>query len=289
MSWRTVVITQHCKLSYKNGYMVVRSEDIKLIHVSEIRVLLIDTTNVVITTHLISELLKSKVKIVFCDEKRNPQGEIIPYYDSYQSSKKIRQQIDWDKSFTSLVWTQIIKKKILNQSDLMKKYEIKVANKLVEYACELQVDDPTSREGHAAKVYFNALFGVEFNRREESSVNAALNYGYTLILSSVNKEITAAGYLTQLGLKHCNAFNHFNLSSDLMEPLRIYVDNLVFQNKEKYFNSEYKILLLELLSKEVIINNKKQYFSNAISIYVRSVLSAIENKDLNIIRYPEYE
>ena len=71
-------------------------------------------------------------------------------------------------------------------------------------------------EGHAAKVYFNALFGRGFTRSEENSINAALNYGYSLILSSVAREIVANGYITQIGIFHDNMFNQFNLASDVM-------------------------------------------------------------------------
>ena len=130
---------------------------------------------------------------------------------------------------------------------------------------------------------------MDFNRRVESDINIALNYGYSLILSCVNKEITAAGYLTQLGFKHNNMYYQFNLSSDLMEPFRIFVDEVVFEHKDETFNFEFKVLLLELLSKEVRIDGKKQVLTNAISLYVKSVFSAIESNDIKLIKFPEYE
>ncbi len=37
--------------------------------------------------------------------------------------------------------------------------------------------DESSREGHAAKVYFNGLFGMDFSRNADNLTNAALNYG----------------------------------------------------------------------------------------------------------------
>ena len=47
-----------------------------------------------------------------------------------------------------------------------------------------------NREGHAAKVYFNAFVLAKiFTRTEENSINAALNYGYGIILSTFNREI----------------------------------------------------------------------------------------------------
>ena len=92
------------------------------------------------------------------------------------------------------------------------------------YIKEIKFNDATNREGHAAKVYFNALFGMNFNRNADNAINAALNYGYSIILSAVNREVVSNGYLTQLGLFHDNMFNQFNLSCDIMEPLRILID-----------------------------------------------------------------
>ncbi len=103
----------------------------------------------------------------------------------------------------------------------------KEAELLSEYIQEVQWYDETNREGHAAKVYFNALFGMDFSRSQDNNINAALNYGYSIILSAFNREITSNGYLTQLGLYHNNMFNQFNLGSDLMEPFRILVDRMV--------------------------------------------------------------
>jgi CRISPR/Cas system-associated endonuclease Cas1 len=59
---------------------------------------------------------------------------------------------------------------------------------LEQYVKEMQFGDASNREGHAAKVYFNALFGKSFTRTEDSPVNAALNYGYSILLSMFNRE-----------------------------------------------------------------------------------------------------
>ena len=98
---------------------------------------------------------------------------------------------------------------------------------LISYLPQIEEYDVTNREGHAAKVYFNAVFGMDFSRSQENVTNAALNYGYSLILSAFNREVAANGYLTQLGLFHDNMFNFYNLSCDLMEPFRVLVDRAV--------------------------------------------------------------
>ena len=72
MSWRTVVISNSAKLDYQMGYLIVRNQDVVKIHISEISILMIETTSVSLTAALLCELTKKKIKVIFCDEKRNP-------------------------------------------------------------------------------------------------------------------------------------------------------------------------------------------------------------------------
>jgi CRISPR/Cas system-associated endonuclease Cas1 len=64
---------------------------------------------------------------------------------------------------------------------------IKESEMLMEYVKNLQAGDISNREGHAAKVYFNKIFGYTFRRGDGSAVDSALNYGYSLILSAFNR------------------------------------------------------------------------------------------------------
>ena len=78
MSWRTVVITRQAKLEEKLNYLYVRdAESTTKIHLSEISVLMIESTAVSLTASLLCELSKRKIKVIFCDEKRSPQSELV--------------------------------------------------------------------------------------------------------------------------------------------------------------------------------------------------------------------
>nr|WP_307992762.1 type II CRISPR-associated endonuclease Cas1 [uncultured Niameybacter sp.] len=288
MSWRTVVITNHVKLSYKNGYMVIKGTENNLVHLSEIGTLLVDSTMANISSHLICELLKRKVKIIFCDEKRNPMSEVVPYYGCHNSSKKIMQQIQWNKYFQQLVWTQVIKQKILNQASLLEKKGLEKHQMLKEYTSEIEFFDATNREGHAAKVYFNSLFGMDFTRDDGSDINVGLDYGYAILLSTFNKEIVNNGYLTQLGIKHTNIFNPFNLSSDLMEPFRILVDQTVYDNQTLEFGQDFKMKLVDILNQKVYMDGKEYYVGSAIQIYLKSIFETIESQNLDGLQLYEF-
>ena len=79
MSWRTVVIGSNAKLDYKMEYLVVRTlEEVKRIHLSEIGVLILESTAVSLTSYLMCELVQRKIKVIVCDHERNPCAELIP-------------------------------------------------------------------------------------------------------------------------------------------------------------------------------------------------------------------
>lgn len=242
MSWRTVVIGSRSKLDFKMNYMIIRKDfETTKVYIDEIYMLIIESTAVSLTAVLLNELIKKKVAIVFCDEKRNPASEVLPLHGSHNSSKRCREQAEWSKDLQAYIWTEIVRHKIMNQADLLQHQELAEAKLLYQYLDELTLNDETQREGHAAKVYFNALFGKSFSREQDNPINAALNYGYAILLSAVNREIISLGYITQLGLNHCNQFNPYNLGSDLMEPLRGFVDALRTHDANQIRFIEYEL------------------------------------------------
>ena len=289
MTWRTIVISKRAKLDYQLGYMVVRNEKVTKIHLGEISTVLIESTAVSITTSLLAELTKKKIKVIFCDEKRNPSSELIGYYGSHDTSNKVRKQIQWNSNIKDAVWIEIVTEKIRKQKELLEYLGKEESGVLQSYVDESCWKDETNREGHAAKVYFNALFGLSFTRTEDSLVNAALNYGYSIILSAFTREIVAGGYITQLGLFHDNMFNQFNFASDLMEPFRILVDREVVNMSMTEFAQDEKMRLVNILNQEVMIDGRKQYVNNAIKIYCKSVFDALNENDSALIRFYKFE
>ena len=283
MSWRIIVISKRAKLDLQLGYMVVRSEEVTKVVLSEISTILIESTAVSLTTSLLAELTRRKIKVIFCDEKKNPSSELISYYGSHDTSNKIRKQIAWRKNTKEAVWTEIVTEKIRKQKELLEIMGKEEAELLSSYLKEIVWNDTTNREGHAAKVYFNALFGLDFTRTEDNNINAALNYGYSIILSTFTREIAATGYITQLGLFHDNMFNQFNLASDLM------VDREVKQMKLDSFEHDEKMQLVNILNQEVSIDGRIQYVNNAIKIYCKSVFDALNDDDSSLVRFYRFE
>lgn len=289
--WRTIVITERCKLDLRYNNMNIRkNESLKQVNISEIGVLIIESTSVSITSALLSELMKNKIKVIFCDETHNPESELIPYYGGYDSSERIKSQINWSNEIKESLWTLIVSEKIRKQMKVLKSFNLKEYKLLENYMFQVEHFDVTNREGHAAKVYFNSLFGINFSRDDkENVINMALDYGYSILLSLFNREVVSNGYITNIGLFHRNKFNPFNLSCDLMEPFRPLVDKLIVEMGVDNFGTEEKRNLQQLLSTQLYIKNKEYYLPDVIKIYTKSLLDGLDERDLTNLWFYENE
>lgn len=221
--------------------------------------------------------------------RSNPSSELVGYYGSHDTSNKVRKQIQWLPNIKEAVWTEIVTEKIRKQKEVLEHLGKEGAELLDSYICEMHWNDETNREGHAAKVYFNSMFGMTFSRTADNFINAALNYGYSIILSTFTREIVANGYITQLGLFHDNMFNQFNLASDLMEPFRVLIDLQVADMTLTQFEHEEKMELVDVLNHEVMIDGRVQYVNNAIKIYTKSVFDALNENDSSLIKFYKIE
>lgn len=288
MAFRTIVVKRKCKLEYSLNYLICRGEEEKRVLLDEIEILIIQNTGVSLTCALLSALIEKKVKVIFCDTQSNPQFELTPYYNHYGSYKKINQQIHFSDKIKDELWTRIVYEKIKNEYRLLVRLNHVNSKKLEIYLSEIEIGDITNREGHAAKVYFNSLFGNSFSRDDLSnSINKYLNYGYSIIVSAINREIKMAGYLTELGIHHKGETNSFNLTYDLFEPLRTYVDSFVA--KGDINDENFKDFYIKLLSSQVRFKNSVVFLDNALHLYIQSMFSVLNNNTIEDATFIEYE
>ena len=286
MGWRTVIVNTHSKLSYKNNHLIFKDASrTELIHLSEVDILLLETTDIVLSTMLIKRLVDENILVIFCDDKRLPTAYLMPYYGRHDSSLQLSRQITWNEKAKAQVWTTIIAQKILNQAFYLGSCGfLEKSQSVIDLYHGLDLFDPSNREGHAARIYFNTLFGNDFSREQDNDVNAALDYGYTLILSMFAREIVLSGCMTQFGLKHANQFNQFNLASDIMEPFRPIIDRIVYENRSSSF-VKIKRELFTVFSDTFHYNDKDMYLSNIVSDYTKKVIQALNQPEKGV---PEF-
>lgn len=113
MAFRSVIIKSICKLEYSLNYLVcIKGNETTRVLLDEVKMIIIESTQVSITTTLISQCLAKKIKILFADEKYNLTGELVPFYNNYYASRKIKDQINFSENNKQFLRTKIVEKKL---------------------------------------------------------------------------------------------------------------------------------------------------------------------------------
>ncbi|ARJ50339.1 type II CRISPR-associated endonuclease Cas1 [Staphylococcus lutrae] len=289
MSFRTVIVTKEAKLSLRMNQLIVNTGDLNYIPLNEILCLVIEHPNVSMTGHLINALSDRKIITILCNNRHLPNTLILPMYGHHRQVKQIKKQMNWSQERKNKLWQRLIKQKIRNQQQVLDTFfKQKNTENFDEYIEAVEPGDITNREGHAAKVYFNTVLQPGFTRGYDNAQNAALDYGYQVLLAIVARTIVSKGYLTEIGIKHKNEYNIYNLASDFMEIFRPIVDSIVLKFVKQEFGKEEKRVIIDLLNKKVKIDNKNYYFVNAVERYVDSLFLYLSTGDMEVIRIPTW-
>ena len=292
--YRIIYIKESEKLSLKLDSLVVENNnDEYKIPLEDIDTLMLENNKCLLTSKLMCKLMEYKVNFIVCNDKMMPTGMMMPYQQHSSGTRIILNQIKWDDNLKNFIWDMIVEKKIANQRKLLELFnkDINTINKLKEYENLIDNGDESNREGHAAKIYFKALFGKDFTRFNEDALNSALNYGYTILRTNICRVIVAAGLIPNIGIHHKNEFNNYNLADDLIEVFRPIVDMWCYQNMtdKTYLSREDRMSLINLLNGNIDIGNTNQTLTNSFQKYLDGILAFTETGDINKIIFPKVE
>lgn len=291
MSWRNLMIDDgdHIKV-YLDNIQIYKGENKYTLPLSDIGIIVLDGMMTSITTRLLSACSSYNVVLVICDKKHLPSGMYLPFNQHSRTVKIINKQIRWSKEKKEKLWREIVKHKIYNQSKVMYHFikdEYKYLQ-LQEYIKEVKNGDKSNREGHAAKVYFNTIFGNDFYRDYDCIENAMMNYGYAIIRAYIARTIISYGYNPGLGVFHKSEYNAFCLADDILEIFRPVIDIYVISylnNNEKveFLTQEIRVYLVGLLSKRCFFDNKYQKISTIINKFTLQCFEVLDpDKDCDI-------
>ncbi|MCQ2369180.1 MAG: type II CRISPR-associated endonuclease Cas1 [Paludibacteraceae bacterium] len=229
---RTLVFSNPIQLSLKNAQMVLSFKDMpnaqKTIPIEDIGIVIIEHQQVNVTIPLVNALADANVAVMICDCKGLPHAMVQNLDGNNLQGEMLSNQINVGEVLKKQLWKQLIEAKIKNQALLLLKLK-KNADILKPLYSNVKSGDSDNREGIAAKLYWNELFGDEFTRdRNAPGVNALLNYGYTILRASTARALISSGLTPSLGIFHHNRSNAFPLADDIMEPYRPFVDMVVF-------------------------------------------------------------
>ena len=288
MGYRQVIIKKSEKLHFKDKQLIIDKDNQSTkIPLEDINYILIEDSTTILTTRLLAELGKNAISLIICDEKFEPTSIMYPYNYHFKQLDVFTHQLEIDDSIKNEFWNQIVKRKIENSIrvlEMTSKEEFPIS-KLSEYINEVIEGDSKNREGLAAKIYFRSIFGSDFIRFYDDNINAALNYGYTILASAIIRNIAVYGLNTYLGIHHNSKINNFNLAYDFLEPYRSVIDKFVYDNKDDIvvpLSFEFRKKLINLLNKEVLHQNKKYTIEYSISLLIKSYIKSFSTGEIKL-------
>lgn len=286
--WRTVVINRHEELEMSDNQLIIKSEEQEwTVPLEQVRDVMVAHPSGSVSFSLLQRLAEDGVNVVLCDRRHEPAAQLIPIGGHLEGAGHLLDQAAWTQRRKDALWKQIVREKITMQAELLRQVEHAAAKDVGSYAAQVRPGDSTNREGAAAKVYFHALFGDDFVRHAVDDVNAALNYGYTILNTAVSRAIVSHGYNTALGIHHCNRLNYVNLSCDLMEPFRPLVDAIVATNAGLPLDWPYMQQLIGVLQCTCRLDGKEYKLSDALDLFILQAMDVMqgERKKLGVISF----
>ena len=280
MSFKQIFIKNKSYLSYQNNSMSVKNEFTDtLVSLDDIDIIIIENQQTTITSALLSNLAKADISVVFVDDKFNPTAISIGLYKNSRTSKIQKSQININKPRLNRLWQTVIYSKVSNQACVLN--TIKDDEYLYSLLKRINSGDKNNIEAVSASYYFKELFGKDFYRNNiEDNRNIALNYGYSILRSSIIRYIIAYGLNPSFGMWHSSELNAFNLADDLIEPFRPIVDKYVLNNvsKNNLISSINKQELVALLYSKVK-NNQEQ--STSVNEAIKNIVASYQSFCLN--------
>lgn len=221
-------------------YKTAEESDDRFVPIEDIGVVLLENHQITITNALLSALMENQCMVIVCDEKHLPSGLLLPMHAHHAFTEKLSYQINASVPLKKNLWRQTVIAKINNQATLLRMHGLN-NDKLQFLLRKVRSGDPENIEGRAASYYWDVLFGngKSFIRdRSGDFINQMLNYGYAVLLGVIARALVISGMLPSLGIHHRNKYNPWCLASDIMEPYRPFVDQLVLEIAEKFPEAE---------------------------------------------------
>ena len=291
---RTLVFSSPMILSLKNQQLVIAYKDSpeekRTVPIEDTEIVLLENQQTSITLPLLNALVDRDVQVVICDNKGMPSAMVQGMNSNNLQGETLRNQIACGEVLKKQLWKQVVEAKIKNQATLLNHIG-EDGNVLKPFYSNVRSGDSDNREGIAARIYFQHLFGDSFVRnRDEPGVNALLNYGYSILRAATCRAIVSSGLLPAIGIYHHNRSNAYPLADDLMEPFRPFVDEVVYDlamRGETELTKDVKGELISVLYADTMYEKVKRPLSVGLSMTTASMVKCL-SKEQNTISMPAF-
>ena len=288
MGYRHVMIQSASELHIRHNQLILKNTaEEYAIPLEDIDTILFDRSDISLSAHVLQMLSSYGICLYVCGKNHLPNGVLIPYVSNTRQTKMIRMQFEQSKPMLKRLWQMIVTAKIENQAVCLRRFSVQEASKLDILAETVQSGDAGFNESKAAAIYFKALFGMNFNRREENILNSALNYGYAIIRGTIAKQLVLYGLEPSAGIFHRSEVNAWNLADDLIEPYRPVVDCFVreelFPKKDVIeMSPKLKQDLYRLLNVDMLLGKERCRVAYAVEKTVQSLQNSYLRKESSL-------
>lgn len=298
MAWRTVMIQNPAKLSLSKGQLRLENDEGEFtLPIEDITALILESPQISLSSTLLAECQDKGVAVMTCDKTHMPNGVLLPFQPHSRQSRVARIQQSWTEPLKKRLWQRIVQNKILGQATCLDMMVGGVESaRLKAFAARVASGDPDNSEAQAAREYWPRLFGPNFRRHGNDNINAALNYGYAVVRAFVARAQVAYGLIPAFGIHHDNELNAFNLTDDVIEVFRPFVDHMVFGlHREGEIKPEDSSLPWGVRQKlagvgtiNCRIGGQVHTLGNACDLMAAGLVAAIEGKSAALLPVPGF-
>lgn len=239
MSYHIVSIDEaQVSLSCKDGQLTCRvdgEDKPRTVPLEDVASIIITSFSASLHSKLLIEAAKHGIALILC-ESFQPVSILLPANRS-TDTLLTRAQLDITGREKETLWRRTVNAKVKNQL-LLAEYLAPNDPKLDDLRTVAGMSHE-HKEAMAARIHWGifgrALGMTNFIRDQtQGGVNALLNYGYAVLLSTVLQKLFGVGLDPTFGIFHATREKATPLAYDLMEPFRPCVDWRVAQWMRKH-------------------------------------------------------
>jgi CRISPR-associated protein Cas1 len=296
LAWRVLLVQNPANLTIEHDQIALRNDEGRFtLPVEDVQAIILETPQATLTSWLLATCQSQGVVLVTCDARHMPNGLLLPFLPHSRAGQIARLQQSWSASFRNRLWQRVIQTKIRNQGACLRRVGRPGAETLDVLAARVASGDPDNSEARAAREYWPLLLGAAFRRGRVDGVNAALNYGYAIVRAHVARAQVAFGLVPVFGIHHDNDLNAFNLTDDMMEVFRPFVDQCVFRMIEAGLLSpdvgdlskEARQKLAAIGAAPCQIGEQIHTLANACDKQAASLVDALRRKEVRALLGPD--
>jgi CRISPR-associated protein Cas1 len=250
MSYHIVSIdSPQCSISCRDGQLTCRTDDgERKLPLEDVASIIVTSFSASIHSELIVQAAKHGVALIIC-EAFKPVSLLLPANRS-TDTLLTRAQISLAEKIRAQLWQKTVDAKCQNQFSLAA--AIAPDEKSLDGFRGAAYGKKPHKEAICAKLFWQ-IWGRSLNQPEFSrdhragGLNALLNYGYAVLLSTMLQKLFGVGLDPTFGISHAPRERSTPLAYDLMEQFRPCVDWRVYQwvkqhpeTKEWEVSKEYR-------------------------------------------------